>query len=66
MGLRLTEGIDAARFAARTGMALEAALDAGVLERALEAGYLTYDDRRLTATTEGRLRLDSLLTQLVN
>jgi len=66
MGLRLTEGIDAARFAARTGMALEAALDAGVLERAREAGYLTYDDRRLTATTEGRLRLDSLLTQLVN
>jgi len=66
MGLRLTEGIDAARFAARTGMALEMAVDAGVLEQALEAGYLTYDDRRLTATAEGRLRLDSLLTQLVN
>ncbi len=65
MGLRLTEGIDAARFAARTGMALETALDAEVLELALEAGYLTYG-RRLTATAEGRLRLDSLLTQLVN
>ena len=66
MGLRLSEGIDTARFAARTGMALEAALDAGVLEQALEAGYLTFGNQRLTATTEGRLRLDSLLNQLVN
>ena len=66
MGLRLTEGIDTARFAARTGMGLEAALDAGVLEQALEAGYLTYGQSRLAATAEGRLRLDSLLTQLVN
>ncbi len=66
MGLRLTEGIDAARFAERTGMTLEASLDAGVLDQALEAGYLTYGNQRLTATAEGRLRLDSLLTQLVN
>ncbi len=65
MGLRLTEGIDAARFAARTGMALEAALDPGVLDQALEAGYLTHSADRLTATSEGRLRLDSLLAQLV-
>ncbi len=66
MGLRLTEGIDAARFAARTGMALDAAVDPDVLDQALEAGYLTHDAGRLAATTEGRLRLDSLLAQLVN
>jgi oxygen-independent coproporphyrinogen-3 oxidase len=71
MGLRLTEGIDAARFAARAGMALGDALDANVLEQALEAGYLTQGDstqgsRRLAATAEGRLRLDALLAQLVN
>ena len=66
MGLRLTEGIDAARFAARTGMALDDALDARVLEQALEARYLTRDGGRLAATVEGRLRLDALLTQLVN
>lgn len=70
MGLRLTEGIDAARFAARAGMALGDALDAGVLEQALEAGYLTQDGStqgggRLAATAEGRLRLDALLAQLV-
>ena len=66
MGLRLTEGIDAARFAARAGMALGDALDADVLEQALEAGYLTKSGGRLAATVEGRLRLDALLAQLVN
>ena len=66
MGLRLTEGIDASRFAARTGMPLDDALDPSVLDQALEADYLTYADGRLAATAEGRLRLDSLLTQLVS
>ncbi len=66
MGLRLTEGIDAARFAARTGMALDAALDLDVLGQALEAGYLTHAAGRLAATSEGRLRLDALLARLVN
>ena len=65
MGLRLTEGISAARFAARTGMALLDALDAETLERAVEEGYATYDGARLTATAEGRLRLDALLPALV-
>ena len=65
MGLRLTEGVDAARFAARTGMALAEALDADVLDQALEAGYVTYADVCLAATLEGRLRLDALLARLV-
>ena len=66
MGLRLTEGIDAARFAARTGMPLDDALDPSVLDQALEADYLTYAGGRLAATAEGRLRLDALLRQLVS
>jgi putative oxygen-independent coproporphyrinogen III oxidase len=66
MGLRLTEGVDAARFAARTGMALADALDADVLDQALEAGYVTHADGLLAATLEGRLRLDALLAQLVS
>ena len=65
MGMRLTEGIDPARFAARTGLALEAALDASVLRQALDAGYLLWREKRLEATPAGRLRLDALLAAIV-
>jgi oxygen-independent coproporphyrinogen-3 oxidase len=65
MGLRLTEGVDPERFAARTGLSLQDAIDAGVLDQAIEAGYMTHMDNRLTATLEGRLRLDALLAALV-
>lgn len=65
MGLRLSEGIEADRFHARTGRPLAAAIDPDTLERAIEAGYLTHTAERLAATIEGRLRLDALLTALV-
>ena len=65
MGLRLTEGIDADRFEARTGIALGSALNPDVLEQAVEAGYATFAHGRLAATAEGRLRLDPLLAALV-
>ncbi len=65
MGLRLAEGVDARRFAARTGMPLAAALDAATLGRALDEGYLIRDADRLRATAEGRKRLDALLAALV-
>ena len=65
MGLRLTEGVDRARFAARTGIALERALDEDTLRAALDEGYLTCDEAGLHATHEGRLRLDALLHVLV-
>ena len=65
MGLRLAEGVDADRFAARTGRALDAALDAETLVRALAEGYLERDAHRVRATAEGRKRLDALLPALV-
>jgi putative oxygen-independent coproporphyrinogen III oxidase len=65
MGLRLTEGIDPERFVARTGVALEQALDAAVLRQALDEHYLEWRDSRLAATSAGRLRLDSLLAAIV-
>ena len=65
MGLRLTEGIDAARFAARTGMALTDAVDADVLVQAEAEGYVRVADGRLAALPAGRLRLDALLAALV-
>ena len=56
MGLRLAEGIDTARFARRTGVQLEAALEPSVLQQALDEGYLEWRNDRLAATAEGRLR----------
>jgi len=65
MGLRLSEGIDAAQFAARTGVALDDALDLSMLAHAKAEGYVERPPGRLAATIEGRLRLDSLLAALV-
>lgn len=65
MGLRLSQGIDPARFAHRTGMALANALEPGAVAAAIEAGYLTWSCERLTATLEGRMRLDALLGAIV-
>jgi putative oxygen-independent coproporphyrinogen III oxidase len=65
MGLRLAEGIDEARFARRTGIAMDAAIDLDVLAMAQAEGYVTRGDGRLTAMPEGRLRLDALLAAMV-
>jgi putative oxygen-independent coproporphyrinogen III oxidase len=65
MGLRLTEGVPSDRFLARTGRTLESAIDAGAFRQAAEAGYMTWHDGRLTATQEGRRRLDALLPYLL-
>jgi putative oxygen-independent coproporphyrinogen III oxidase len=65
MGLRLADGVTAERFLARTGCGLESAIDAEALRRASEEGYVTWHDGRLTATREGRRRLDALLPFLV-
>jgi putative oxygen-independent coproporphyrinogen III oxidase len=65
MGLRLTEGIDIARFQSRSGLTLDDTIDGDTLSQALDAGYLSLAGGRLVATAEGRLRLDSLLAALV-
>ncbi len=65
MGLRLSEGISANAFAARTGMRLDEALDPVILRAAKDEDYLTWHGDRLAATQAGRLRLDALLSALV-
>ena len=65
MGLRLAEGIDPARFFARTGTHLADALEPDSLEHCLAAGYLAWSNEKLAATPSGRLRLDALLPALV-
>jgi putative oxygen-independent coproporphyrinogen III oxidase len=65
MGLRLTEGVDAARFAARTGCTLDEAVDSDVLDQAVAESYLQWQAGRLVALPAGRLRLDALLAALL-
>jgi len=65
MGLRLAEGVSEDRFLARTGRTLRSAIDLDGFRPAAEAGYVTWHDGRLTATREGRQRLDALLPFLV-
>jgi oxygen-independent coproporphyrinogen-3 oxidase len=64
MGLRLEDGVDPARFAERTGIALLQAVNEDTLQTALEEEYLVWRAGRLAATAEGRLRLDALLAEL--
>jgi oxygen-independent coproporphyrinogen-3 oxidase len=65
MGLRLTEGIDLARFRAQTGRNALDLMDPSKLAYAVGAGYVEMDEGRLRATAEGRLRLNSLLASLL-
>jgi putative oxygen-independent coproporphyrinogen III oxidase len=65
MGLRLSEGINLARFAARTSLAITDAVDNNILNQCVAEGYLIATTERLSATREGRIRLDSLLAALV-
>ncbi len=63
MGLRLSEGIDPARFERQTGLALDQAIDAARLERLTQAGYVVRDTR-LRATAAGRRVLNSVIAEL--
>ncbi len=65
MGLRLAEGIDAARFRAATGTALDAALDGAAVTRLVEGGFLVTDNRGVRATAAGRQRLNSVLGEIL-
>jgi oxygen-independent coproporphyrinogen-3 oxidase len=65
MGLRLAEGIDAARFRRETGVALDDALDPRGLARALDGGFVRRDGAGgIAATPAGRRVLDSVLAEI--
>jgi len=65
MGLRLAEGIDPRRIAARSTLAFEETVDMRMLAALAEEGLLTWREGRLVATDDGLLRLDSLLPVLL-
>ena len=64
MGLRLTEGVARSRLEALAGRSAED-LFGPALDRLVEGGFLTLDDRRLAATAGGRQRLNAVLAALI-
>ncbi len=64
MGLRLAEGIDLNAFQSRTGTKFSDAVEPDVLQTATEENYLIQTSTHMTATPEGRKRLDALLPAL--
>ncbi len=65
MGLRLREGISRAAFLRETGKEAEQVLNGERLRSLSEAGFVTLTDRGLTASHEGRSRLDAVLAHLL-
>lgn len=65
MGLRLTEGIDRAAFAAAAGADPVEAIGEAKLAPLVKAGFLKVDPTRLTATPAGRQRLNAVLERLI-
>jgi putative oxygen-independent coproporphyrinogen III oxidase len=65
MGLRLTDGIDRAIFAANTGSDPVGAVGEAALAPLIGAGFLETSPTHLTATAAGRQRLNAVLDRLI-
>jgi oxygen-independent coproporphyrinogen-3 oxidase len=65
MGLRLTEGVDLADIAARTGMSEQALVNLSAVEHLAVHGLITLSGSRLIVTEAGMLLLDSILAEVV-
>ncbi len=65
MGLRLTEGLDKARFARLAGKPLEQVIDLPALKMLQDEGHLVDSATTLSATAKGRLALNAVITSLL-
>lgn len=65
MGLRLTEGVDAGRFGARTALPLDRAIRSEAVQPLTDEGLIAIRGARLAVTPRGRLCLDSVLAALL-
>jgi putative oxygen-independent coproporphyrinogen III oxidase len=66
MGLRLSEGVDPARFARETGRVLDDALDRDRLARLVDGGFLVRTgEGGVRATAQGRKVLNAVLGELL-
>jgi oxygen-independent coproporphyrinogen-3 oxidase len=65
MGLRLTQGLSAARFARQAGRRLDRTLDRRGLAKMTESGFLEVAGDFLRATPKGRLLLNSVIAAIL-
>jgi len=65
MGLRLAEGVDLARIAARSGVAIDALIDGKAAERLVELNLARRDGDHITVTEKGMPLLDAILAEIV-
>ena len=65
MGLRLAEGVDAARFARETGRTLDDVLDRAKLRRLIDGGFIAPMGTGLRVTSRGRKVLNAVLGELL-
>jgi putative oxygen-independent coproporphyrinogen III oxidase len=66
MGLRLTDGISRGRWHDKFGADITAHLRADKVQRLVDENYLVITDTHMTATADGRQRLQAVLDYLVN
>ena len=65
MGLRLNEGVDLQRLSLQTGASLDTFIDETALNILIENGFLEINASHLRATSEGRQRLNAVLSRLI-
>ncbi len=65
MGLRLDAGLDLARLATETGLAIDAMVDAPAIDRLAGHGLLSREGDHLTVKEAGMLLLDGILAEIV-
>jgi oxygen-independent coproporphyrinogen-3 oxidase len=65
MGLRITEGVDKARFARLVGRTVEAVANPGSVDRLVAGGFLEDRPESLRATAPGRMALNAVLRELL-
>ncbi len=66
MGLRLREGVELDRIAARSGIAADELIDDKAAERLSQQGLVTLEGSRLRVTDAGMLLLDAILAEIVS
>lgn len=64
MGLRLAEGLDSARFAARSGVALDTAVDMAAAQRLAAQGLLQVDSSGIRLTPAGWPLANAVMAQI--